>query len=140
MSSRIKKAVVGAAYVVKPNAAALERLVTANLDSSGGSNAGLKRLGKAQLGDGSSTNLLNRIMGTAQKEVFLSLALFKAGQLSQIDIENCVKPFISDINMEETKIGYAATAVDLVSGAQVVLKCGSLLHPVSRFPRVKPVS
>ena len=79
-------------------------------------------------------------MGTAQKEVFLSLALFKAGQLSQIDIENCVKPFISDINMEETKIGYAATAVDLVSGAQVVLKCGSLLHPVSRFPRVKPVS
>jgi NTE family protein len=123
-------AVVGAAYVVNPNAAALERLIAANLDSSDESNTGLKILGKVHLGDVSKTDFLNKIKGIAQKEVFLTLALFRAGLLSASDIENCLKPFVSDTDMKETKIRYAATAVDLVSGAQVVLKHGSLLRAV----------
>ncbi|UCG92458.1 MAG: patatin-like phospholipase family protein, partial [candidate division WOR-3 bacterium] len=65
-----------------------------------------------------------------QKEVFLSLAVFKNSLLSVNDMRECVKAFISDIDLRETIIPYAAAAVDLISGEQVVLKKGPLITAV----------
>lgn len=120
-------ALVGAAYAVRPDAVTLEKRVSEVLGSALKEKSGLKLLGLARWDEGKKADWFHRLMRIAQKEVFLSLAVFKNALLSVNDMRECVKAFISDIDLRETVIPYADTAVDLISGEQVVLKKGSLI-------------
>ncbi len=123
-------ALAGAAYAVKPDIVALEKRVSEVLGSKTKDKTGLKLLGLTRWDEGKKPDWLHRLIRIAQKEVFLSLAVFRNALLSLDDMRENVKAFIPDIDIRETVIPYAATAVDLVSGEQVVLRQGSLINAV----------
>jgi NTE family protein len=62
--------------------------------------------------------------------MFLSFALFRNSLLSEDDLRECVEAFISDVDIEATKIPFGAVAVDLVSGKQLVLRHGPIVRAV----------
>lgn len=123
-------ALVGAAYAVNPDAAALELRVAEVLGSKGWQKKGFKRLTKANRGGSVKSDLFDRMVGFAAKEMFLNLVLLRKALLSEKDLMECVTPFVCDIDLTETRIPFATAAVDLVSGRKVVLKEGSLIKAV----------
>jgi NTE family protein len=70
---------------------------------------------------------LSRIVG---KEMFLSLAILRNALLSENDMRDCVAAFLPDIDLEDTLIPFAAAAVDLVSGEEVLLTQGQIIPAV----------
>jgi NTE family protein len=123
-------ALVGAAYAVKPDAIALERRVAQVIDLEGKGKRGLKLLGNVHWENASKSDFFNRILRIAHKEFFLALALFRQALLSENNMRECVEAFIPDIDLTETMIPFVATAVDLISGKQIVLREGSLVRAV----------
>jgi NTE family protein len=75
-------------------------------------------------------DFFHRLVRIIQKELFLSLALFKNAVLTEHDLRMAVEAFVPDIAIEETRIPYCAIATDLLSGQPVVLKKGSLVRAV----------
>ena len=123
-------ALVGAAYAVNPDVMALEKRVSKVLGPDGKRTPALRLLQRVHRNQGSKSDLLHRVVRIAEKEVFLSAAIFRNALFSENDIRECVESFLPDIDVKETIIPFAATAVDLVSGQQVVLKEGSLIRAV----------
>ncbi len=123
-------ALVGAAYAVNPDAAALERRVAKVLRSNSRSNTGLERLARAGRSMHVKPEFLNRMMEFAAKEMFLNTVLMRKALLSEKDLMDSVSPFLTEIDIAETRIPFAAAAVDLVSGNKIVLKQGSLIKAV----------
>jgi len=123
-------ALVGAVYALKPDAKALETRFSEVLDPKGNLNTGLKLIGKVQWDVASKSDFLSRIVRIAQKEMFLNFALFRNALLSTDEMRQCVEAFVSDVDIETTKIPFRAAAVDLVSGKQIVLRHGSIVRSV----------
>jgi NTE family protein len=123
-------ALVGAAYATNPDAGALKQRILEVIGSSGDCAKGLKLLGRMQWDEGTKNEWFNRIYRFAQKEVFLSLAMFKNALLSVEDMRDTVEAFVSDINIEQTTIPFAVSAVDLYTGEQIFLKQGGLIEAV----------
>ncbi len=123
-------ALLGAAYGANPDAISLEKRVSEVLNPNGKEKAGLKLLGRLQWNDSLKPDFFHRVVRIAQKEIFLNLATFREALLSENDLHECIEAFLPDIDLKETSIPCAVTAVDLVSGRQVVLKHGRLIHAV----------
>jgi NTE family protein len=123
-------ALVGAAYATNPDAGALEHRVLHVLGSEGYNAKGLKLLGRMQWDDSTKNDWFNRLYRFAQKEVFLSLVMFRNALLSVKDMRDTVEAFVADINIEQTTIPFTALAVDLYTGEQIVLKQGQLIAAV----------
>jgi NTE family protein len=56
--------------------------------------------------------------------------MFKQALLSENDLRECIEAFVPDIDLRETAIPFVPTAVDLVSGKQIVFRQGSLVRAV----------
>ncbi|MGD8522631.1 MAG: patatin-like phospholipase family protein [Desulfobacterales bacterium] len=123
-------ALVGAAYAANPDAETLKHRVLEVLGSEVDNAKGLKLLGRMQWDDSTKNDWLNRIYRFAQKEIFLSLAMFRNALLSVKDMKDSVEAFVADINIEQTTIPFAALAVDLYTGEQIVLNQGQLITAV----------
>jgi NTE family protein len=123
-------ALVGAAYAAKPDAEALKQRVFEFIGSDDDHPKGLKLLGRMQWDDNTKNDWFNRIYRFAQKEVFLSLAMFRNALLSVEDMRDTVEAFVADINIEHTKIPFTALAVDLYTGEQIILNQGRLIAAV----------
>jgi NTE family protein len=123
-------ALVGAAYAVNPNAIALEQRISEVLGAKSKERKGLKLLGWAQWDGDTKSDFLGRIVRIVQKEMFLSYAMFRNALLSENDLQKCVEAFVDDIELAETTIPFAATAVDLVAGKRILLSKGSIIRAV----------
>ncbi|MEJ2164184.1 MAG: patatin-like phospholipase family protein [Desulfobacterales bacterium] len=123
-------ALVGAAYAANPDAAALERRVCEVLDPDAKEKIGLKLLEKSYWEEDFKPDFFHRLVRIVQKELFLSLALFRSALLSEHDLRMSVEAFVPDIAIEDTRIPYCSTATDLQSGRPVVLKHGPLIRAV----------
>jgi len=123
-------ALVGAAYATHPNADALKQRVLEVIGSDGNQAKGLKLLGRMHWDDSTKSDWFNRIYRLAQKEVFLSLAMFRNALLSMEDMRDTVEAFVADINIEQTTIPFTALAVDLYTGEPVALNQGQLIPAV----------
>ena len=106
-------ALVGAAYAANPDGEALKQRVLEVIGSDDKHTKGLKLLGRVQWDDSLNSDWFNRIFRFAQKEVFLSLAMFKNALLSVEDMRDTVESFVADIRIEQTSIPFTALAVDL---------------------------
>lgn len=123
-------AFVGAAYAVNPDAMALYKRISEALGPDGKQNPALKVLEKIHKPDTTRSDLIHRLGRIAEKELFLNLAIFRNAVLSTKDMQRLMEIFLPDIDIRDTKIPYAATAVDLVSGKEVVLKGWPLIRAV----------
>ncbi|MGD9081708.1 MAG: patatin-like phospholipase family protein [Desulfobacterales bacterium] len=123
-------ALVGAAYAINPDAIVMEKRVSKVLDNKGKESKGLRLLGRAQWDGDFKSDFLSRVIRIALKEMFLSYAMFKNSLLSENDLRACVEAFLDDIKIDDTTIPFAATAVDLVSGRQVLLSEGPIIQAV----------
>jgi NTE family protein len=121
---------IGAAYAIEPDGMALERRVSQALGPDSKQNTGLRLLETLHWGELSKSVLAHRLVEIAKKEMFLSLALLRKAILSEKDIRRCVGSFLPDIDLGGTAIPLAVTAVDLVSGQQVVLDQGPVVPAV----------
>ncbi|MBW2437559.1 MAG: patatin-like phospholipase family protein [Deltaproteobacteria bacterium] len=123
-------ALVGAAYATTPDAEALKQRVFEIIESDGDHPKGLKLLSRMQWDDNTKNDWLNRIYRFAQKEVFLSMAMFRNALFSIKEMRDTVEDFVADINIEQTSIPYTALAVDLYTGEQIILNQGRLIEAV----------
>ena len=123
-------ALVGAAYAANPDAFALESRVREVLDPHGKKETRLKLLERSYWDEEFKPDFIHRLVRIVQKEMFLSLALFRSAVLSKDDLRMSVEAFVPDIAIEDTRIPYFSTATDLLSGRPVVLKQGSLIRAV----------
>jgi NTE family protein len=123
-------ALVGAAYAINPDAIALEKRVSEVLGTKGNAGKGVKLLGRTQWDGDVKSDFLSRIVRIARKEMFLSYAMFKNALLSETDMRKGIEAFVDDIQIDDTTIPFAATAVDLVSGRQVLLSEGPIIQAV----------
>jgi NTE family protein len=123
-------ALVGAAYAAEPDAGKLKQRVLEFLESDGDHKKGLKLLGRMQWDDSTKADWRNRMYRFAQKEIFLSLVMFRNALLSIKEMRDTVEVFAADIGIEQTKIPFVALAADLYTGEQVVLNRGRLIEAV----------
>jgi NTE family protein len=122
-------ALVGAAYAFEPDATALERRVLRFFSHESEQKA-LKLLEKLRWHDAEKSDLIHRLAHIAEKELALSLILVRKSLLSEKEMRRILRAILPDIGLGDTRIAFAATAVDLVSGREVVLSQGSLIHAV----------
>ena len=123
-------ALVGAAYAVNPDAPALASRVSEVLDPHAKNETRLKLLEKSYWDEDFKPDFFHRLVRIVQKEMFLSLALFRSAVLSEEDLRMSVEAFVPDIAIEDTRIPYCSTATDLLSGKPVVLQQGPLIQAV----------
>jgi NTE family protein len=123
-------ALVGAAYAANPDAFVLARRVCEVLDPQGKKETRLKLLERSYWDEDFKPDFFHRLVRIVQKEMFLSLALFRSAVLSEEDLRISVEAFVPDIAIEDTRIPYFSTATDLLMGQPVVLKQGPLIRAV----------
>ncbi len=123
-------AVVGAAYAVSPDAVSLERKVLEFFHKEGAGRSRLKRLGILHPHSPEKTDLMHRVVRIAEKHFFISQAILKKAMVTEEDMLHVLRFFLPDISIQETAIPYAAIAVDLVSGQEVVFREGPLIRAV----------
>ncbi|MBW2017216.1 MAG: patatin-like phospholipase family protein [Deltaproteobacteria bacterium] len=123
-------ALVGAAYALKPDAAALEARISEFFADEAPQNRGLRRLEKIHPFNLAKTNFMHRLVRIAEKHLFLSLAMLKKALVSEEEVRETLRVFLPDVDTDQTTIPYAAVAADLVSGRGVVLREGSLIEVV----------
>lgn len=75
--------------------------------------------------------LFFRFSQLARKKIFFTLAMTMISFVSQETRDKSLEFLLPDINIEDTKLPFAAIALDLESGAEVVLKSGSLRQAIA---------
>ncbi len=123
-------ALVGAAYAVHSDAGLIERLVTDILGSEGPETIGLRLLERIPRHERTRAEGLRRLAEIAAKEMVFNMVLVRKALLSEEDLRRAVEPYLADIDITETRVPFAATAVDLVSGRKVTLTKGPLIPAV----------
>jgi len=123
-------ALVGAAYAVRPDAAFIENLVADILGSEGPETLGLRLLEKIPRHERTRAEGLRRLAEIAAKEMVFNMVLVRKALLSEEELRQAVAPYLADIDVAETSLPFAATAVDLVSGRKVTLTSGPLIPAV----------
>lgn len=123
-------ALVGAAYAVRPDAVFIEKLVFDILASEGPETLGLRLLERIPRHERTRAEGLRRLAEIAAKEMVFNMVLVRKALLSEEELRQAVEPYLADIDVAETSLPFAATAVDLVSGRKVTLTSGPLIPAV----------
>ncbi len=66
-----------------------------------------------------------------KKNFFYNLSLARKSLISQEEFNGHIEALIDDINIEETRLRFAAIALDITSGSEVVFRTGPLRRAVS---------
>ena len=131
--------IVGGALASGMKAEELEKKVVSFLKSDLFKSSELKAMGDAE--SGAEQRISRRIQTYFKTKLRLAQALFRPGILPIKDMEEFIKFFIPDIQIEETTIPFRAVATDLKTGELVILRKGSLRRSLlasSAVPGVLP--
>lgn len=85
--------------------------------------------------------LFFRFSQLARKKIFFTLAMTMVSFVSQETRDKSFEFLLPDINIEDTKLPFAAIALDLISGKEVVIDHGSLrtaISATSALPGILP--
>jgi len=85
--------------------------------------------------------LFYRFSQLARKKIFFALAMSMLSFVSQETRDQSLEFLLPEINIEDTKLPFAAIALDLVSGEEVVLRSGPLraaIAATSALPGILP--
>jgi NTE family protein len=78
-----------------------------------------------------SPRLLQSFITLIKKGIFYSFSMAKTSWVSAQHFEHNINALLDDVDIEQTAIPFAAVAVDIVRGNEVVLRSGSLRSSVS---------
>ncbi len=123
-------ALVGAAYAILPEADSLRNRVVEVFETDARVQEAFKILEKIPHHVTPKSDLLSRLGEIAAKEIVFNMLLVKKALLSEEEFRCCVEPYVTDIDLADTRIPFAATAVDLISGHKVTLQEGPLIPAV----------
>jgi NTE family protein len=129
-------ALIGAAYVQKPNARKIEKRLFEYLQSDLFQHARFRLLCSPS---SQEPKLFGRISSFIKKEYLLNITLARPYIYSRIRFLKHLKYFLADAKIEDMRIPFAAVASDLETGEEVILNRGSLLKAVyasSTYPGV----
>ena len=122
-------AIIGALYALYGSTAPilerLRRLVGSDLFLKAVSVAGSDSLQVA------ADNTLNRFIWLFKSGIYCTQSVMQSTMVSESDYLKIMSDLIPDVSMDELKIPFAAVAMDLISGEEIVLAGGSLLAAVS---------
>ena len=134
-------AVVGAAFAIEPDAALLQRQIVEVFGPGGPAHKGFKRFAQNRSHSGVKRGVLQRLSDFADKEFLMNMALIRGSLLSEKELQECVSSLVADLSFSDTRIPFAATAVDLITGHRILLRDGSLRRAVmasSALPGLMP--
>ena len=134
-------AVVGAAFAIEPDAALLQRQIVEVFGPGGSAHKGFKRFAQNRSHSGVKRGVLQRLSDFADKEFLMNMALIRGSLLSEKELQECVSSLVADLSFSDTRIPFAATAVDLITGHRILLRDGSLRRAVmasSALPGLMP--
>ncbi|WP_298036410.1 patatin-like phospholipase family protein [uncultured Desulfuromonas sp.] len=122
-------AVIGAIYAANPDVGALKERVAGYLDSEefGRSKFAFMKEKDAVEGDG----LFFKFSQFARKGVFYTGIMTRRGFIPEETSDRHYALLVDDIPIEEARIPFCATSVDLVSGEEYLLKRGSMRRAVA---------
>lgn len=123
-------AIFGGAYACLPDAGRLEARLGEVLDPDNRENRPLRRVSGINWSENTEPTLLNRLIRSMQKEIFVGMALFRNGYLSEEDLRNGVSAFLPDIDLADCRVPFAPLAVDLVSGQPWLPRRGPIVTAV----------
>jgi len=133
-------AIIGAMYAAKPEVAPLHDKMLEYLKSDVFRKARLdfvvERKDKVD-GEG----IFFRFSQLARKKIFFTLAMAMVSFVSQETRDKSFEYLLPDIDVEDTKLPFAAIALDLISGNEVVIRNGPLrtaISATSALPGILP--
>jgi len=133
-------AIVGAMYAADPRVAPLRERMLAYLQSDPFRKARLDFvIERKDRVDGEG--LFYRFSQLARRKIFFTLAMSMLSFVSQETRDQSLEFLLPEINIEKTKLPFAAIALDLVSGEEVVLRSGPLrtaIAATSALPGILP--
>jgi len=121
-------AITGGKYAVNPDARLLEEEILEFLQSDLFKRAHLDFL---DAGDGEPHGFFFHLARYVSRRVYYTLAANQRSMIKDSTFWEMMETLIADTPIESTTIPFAATAVDLKSGLEVVLKGGSLRQAVA---------
>lgn len=121
-------AIVGSKYALNPNARVLEEDLFRFLESDVFKEAHLDFLKE---GDEQERGFFFHLAQYISKKVYYTLAATQRSLIKEETFRGIMESLIPDVPLEFTRIPFAATAVDLRSGVEVVLQGGSLRDAVA---------
>ncbi len=133
-------AIIGAMYAADPRIDPLREKILAYFQSDTFRKARLDFvIERKEKVDGEG--LFYRFSQLARKKIFFTLAMTLLSFVSQETRDKSLEFLVPDIDIEETKLPFAAIALDLNSGQEVVMKSGSLREAIaatSALPGILP--
>jgi NTE family protein len=123
-------AIVGAMYSTHPNALEVEKRAREYIESSRFKLSQFDFLDAkkyAEQGSGFFYKFTHHI----KRGFFYNLSLAKKSLISEEEFHGHIEALIDDVDIKETRLGFAAIALDLTSGSEVVFKTGPLRKAVS---------
>lgn len=131
-------AIIGAMYADNPLSAPLQQRVVEYLDSDLFKKARLDFVEKEKV-DGEG--LFYRFSQLARRQIFFTLAMSRSSFVSQETTDNSIAFLLPDTDIERARIPFGASALDLNSGKEVLLRKGRLrtaIAATSAIPGVLP--
>lgn len=121
-------AIIGAIYALEPSVEALKARFQAYLASDA-----FKETRFNQLGDqnGEDAGMFERLLQLAWKGLFYTLVVTRQSYYGKSTSRQNFALMIDDLTFEDTRIPFCTTALDLVSGQEVVFTSGDLRRAVS---------
>lgn len=121
-------AIIGAIYALEPSAAALKQRFLGYLNSDA-----FKETRFDQLIDqtDADSGMFDRLLQMAWKGLFYTLVVTRQSYYGKSASQQNFSLMIDDLTFDDTRIPFCTTALDLVSGKEVIFTSGSLRHAVS---------
>lgn len=121
-------AIIGAIYALEPSVAVLKDRFQAYLASDV-----FKDTRFDQLGDQNDehSGMFDRLLQLAWKSLFYTLVVTRQSYYGKSASQQNFSFMIDDLDFEDTRIPFCTTALDLISGQEVVFTSGSLRRAVS---------
>ncbi|ABA87329.1 patatin-like phospholipase domain protein [Syntrophotalea carbinolica DSM 2380] len=121
-------AIIGAIYALDPSVAALKERFHAYLNSDEFKET---RFNQLMDHDDADAGMFDRLLQLAWKGLFYTLVVTRRSYYGKSTSTQNFALMIDDLAFEDTRIPFCTTALDLISGQEVVFKSGSLRRAVS---------
>ena len=123
-------AIIGAMYSTHPNALEVEKRAGEYIESKRFKRTRFDFLDEKKYGEKGS-GFFYKFTHHVKKNFFYNLSLTRKSLISEEEFRGHIEALIDDIDVRETSLRFAAIALDLNSGTEVVFKTGPLRSAVS---------
>lgn len=121
-------AVIGAMYATHPDVGMIRQIFAEYINSKEYADSGLNFFKEL---DSHDVGILSELAHKARRGVFNTLMITKTALINDKTAARSYAYLIDDINVEQTRIPFAAVALDLLSGESVILDRGRLRDVVA---------